>query len=363
MQKFIEAYFQKFTLVAGWKIYLSFFLPLVVLFFATPSFQIIPEHWEPILVQSEHPFLYHDYPAHSHASKLAFRFVPALIIRLLHLNVFGIIVWQYLNGIFLFYVVVYVVELKTKNKLIALYSVLLTAFIFTGKVSFINFKDTFDSLIISLILLCFVISNNLTIFLLILFVGFTDERGLICTGFIFIYYLFFFIEYKKKKSVLITIIASWIIYLLIRIGLGYFFSLRTSTVGFDLPTMALNLNFSPLTLWQTFEGGWILIILFFIYIQKKNFYIGLLFFVEILILTLAAFLVFDVSRSLVYLFPILIIAINYLSFFKEKERIQFYLLCSVLISFIYPAYCSAGETNTWLLPLPLKLLFEFFTNS
>ena len=362
MQNLIQDYFLRFTSIYRWKFYLSICLPMLVLFFATPSFQIIQEHWDPILVQSKNPFKQYDYPAHSHASKLAFRFVPAVIIGFLHLKTIGIIVWQYLNGIFLFYVVGYVVEFKTKSKLTAIYSILLTAFIFTGKVSFINFKDTFDSLILALILLCFVFSNKFLIYSVILLVGFTDERGLICSGFLFLYYLIFSSQKVNKTSVLLTILISWISYILIRLGLSHFLGLTTSTGGFDFKTMALNFNFSPLSLWQVFEGGWIIVSLFLIYLFKNNIKSLLLLLGQIIIVVFVAFLVFDVTRSLVYLFPLFIIAICVLNDVIKIEKLNYYMLLSVFISFIYPAYCSAGDTNNWLLPLPLKLVFEYFTN-
>ena len=63
-----------------------------------------------------------------------------------------------------------------------------------------------------------------------------------------------------------------------------------------------------------------------------------------------------------YLFPLFIISIFVLNEKIKIKRLNYYLYFSVFISFLYPAYCSAGETNTWLLPLPLKLVFEFFTN-
>ena len=363
MQKTIEKYFVRFTELNKWKIICSLSLPFVILFFSTPSFKIILKHWDPILIQSQSPFIQHDYPAHSHASKLAFRFIPALIIGFLHLKVFGIIVWQFLNGIFLFYVIGYVVEVKTRNKLTALYSILLTAFIFTGKVSFINFKDTFDSLILALILLCFVISNKLLIYLAILFTGFTDERGLICSGFLFLYYLFFYSEKDNKTIYLLTIISSWISYILIRLCLTHFIGLSTSTGGFDFKTMALNLNFAPLSIWQIFEGAWILIFLFLRFQLANNLKSFLLVLLQLGIVIFVAFMVFDVTRSLVYAFPLIVIAIDALNKQLEKEMLNTYLLYSVMISLIYPVYISAGNTNTWITPLPIKLLFDFFTNS
>ena len=47
----------------------------------------------------------------------------------------------------------------------------------------------------------------------------------------------------------------------------------------------------------------------------------------------------------------------------EIEKLNSYLFYSVIISFIYPVYSSAGNTNIWLTPFPLKLLFEFFSKS
>ena len=363
MQKTIEAYLLRITFLSNWKLILSLCLPFVILFFSTPSFQIIKEHWDPILVQSKNPFIVYNYPAHSHASKLSFRFIPALIIGLLKINALGVIIWQYINGIFLFYVVGYVIEHMTKNKLTALYSILLTAFIFTGKISFINFKDTFDSLILTLLMLCFVINNSLFIYFTILFVSFTDERGLICSGFLFLYYLFFSKEIIKKNVSLATIFVSWISYLIIRISLSYFLGLKTSTVGFDFKTMALNLNFAPLSIWQIFEGGWIIVSLFMIYLLNNKLISLLLILGQMLLVSFVAFMVFDVSRSLVYLFPLFILSIYVLSQKLKIDKLNYYMFWSVLLSFIYPAYCTAGNTNYWLKPLPLKLLFEFFTNS
>lgn len=357
------SFIEKYTDSPYWKSIYSFLLPLVVLFFAFPSFSLITEHWDPILVQSKNPFEVHVYPPHSHASKLAFRFVPALIIGWLNLSVFGIIIWQYLNGIFLFYLVGLFVEKKTNNKVIAFLSMLILAFIFTGKVSFINFKDTFDSLILSLIIICFLVESKFLIFFLILIISFIDERGLICSGFIFLYYLLFNNNLKGNVNRLLFIVLSWFFYFVIRISLTKFIGLATSTGGFDLKTLALNLNFAPLSIWQIYEGGWFVVIYFMFYLFKSKSLTSLFFFFQFLIVLIVGFLVYDVTRSLVYEFPLFLISLQYLNPIFEKNRLNILVLLSAVVSFLYPAYCSGGQSNLWLTPLPIKLIFEYFTNN
>jgi len=351
------------TNISNWKIYLSFFLAIVVLFCATPNFVIVKELWDPILIQSKAPFIQRDYPAFSHAAKLAFRFIPAVIIGFLNLNVKGIIIWQYINGIMLFYLVGLVLEKITQNKLLAFNSMLITAFIFTGKVSFINFKDTFDSLILCLILITFIYSNGLLLFTTIICMGFIDERGLISSGFILIFQLLFQKNIKLKLKIISYIIGAWLCYFTIRIILNKLYGLSTSTEGVDLKILALNLNFVPLAIWQAFEGAWLIIILFFSILFKEKKWLFIFTITQLCITMFIAFLVIDVTRSLVYTFPILIISIKYLHEHLNKEYLNRLVLKSMLLCLIYPAYCAGGNQNYWNKPLPVKLLFEYFTDN
>lgn len=356
-------YINYVTSFSKWKICLSFFLAIGVLFFATPNFVIVQELWDPILIQSKAPFIQRDYPAFSHAAKLAFRFIPAVIIGFFNLSVKGIIIWQYINGIILFYLVGLVLEKITQNKFLAFNSMLITAFIFTGKVSFINFKDTFDSLILCLILITFIFTNGIFLLLSIICIGFIDERGLVSSGFILLFHLFFQNNKKIKIKTVTYIIGAWLCYFTIRIMLNKFYGLTTSTVGVDLKTLALNLNFAPLSIWQAFEGAWLIIILFLTFLFKEKKWLFIFTISQLCITMFIAFLVFDVTRSLVYSFPLLIIAIIFLKEHVNKESINKLVFKSMLICFIYPAYCAGGNQNYWNKPLPIKLLFEYFTNN
>ena len=162
---------------------------------------------------------------------------------------------------------------------------------------------------------------------------------------------------------MVTIFFSWFIYFSIRTFLANFFGLQTSTGGVDFKTMSLNLNFAPLSIWQAFEGGWIVVLIFISSIFYSHRFFLILLLGQLLIILFIAFLVFDVTRSLVYLYPLLIIAIVFLNKnILHRKKIEYYTFLAMIISFLYPSYCSAGDTNNWLLPLPLKLIFEYFTS-
>lgn len=123
-----ESYLLKILAYKNWKLFLALFLPLVVLFFAIPSLKTIPENWDPILVQLKNPIQSYVYPDHLYASKLAFRFVPAFIIGWLHLDIIGILVWQYIISILLFYVIGYMFEIQHDNDFVTLCAILITTF-------------------------------------------------------------------------------------------------------------------------------------------------------------------------------------------------------------------------------------------
>ena len=176
-----------------------------------------------------------------------------------------------------------------------------------------------------------------------------------------LFILFLYLETEKDNF--FSIILSWIFYFLIRIFLWYKFGLKTSTGGFDLKTMALNFNSTLISIWQTNEGGWILVISFFVYLFKHNFKSLFLFVAQVSIVFLISLLGFDVNRSLVYSYPVFIVSIIVLYPKIEIEKFMHYLRYSFLISFLYPAYCSSWTDNFWFPPFPIKMLFGFFIHA
>jgi hypothetical protein len=352
-----------------WKIGLALISPIIALFLSFPNLENLENYYVPMLEFAENPLKPHFFPAESTYSKLTFRLLPIFFIKLLNLNFFTIIIWQYVIGIFLIYNFSKVIHKISKSELIAFLSTLSIIFIYIGKLSFINFKPNFDSLALALFCIYFINDSKILKFILLFLVCWIDERAIVSSFFLILYDLFFNSTkgIKSKFSISILLIIPSILYILIRILLIKKFGLISSTGGVSLKILALNLNLLPLSIWQSFEGNWVVIGFCFYNIYKTKSKKLILFILLLIIMfigiVVASNLVYDVSRSLVYLFPMLIICYKLLHKISNQSTILKITKYSCLISILYPSYIVGGPKIEWMKPYILNLIFQFFTNS
>ena len=358
-----------FLALKNWKIILAIISPVIVVFFSFPNLNHPEEFYNPFFEYVKNPFVTHYYPAESTYSKLTFRLLPILFTKFLKLNFTGVIIWQYIIGIFLIFNFSTLLHKISKSNLITLLSTLSIILIFTGKLSFINLKPNFDSLALALFCLYFIKENKILKFIILFLICWIDERAILSSFFLILYDVFFESPngLKSKISNSILLIIPSCLYVLLRILLIKKFGLISSTGGISLKILALNLNLLPLSIWQSFEGNWIVIAFCFyiIYKIKSNKLILFTFFFLILFaaIVLASNLVYDVSRSLVYLFPMLIISYKLLYKISDNNTILKITKYSCLLSFIYPSFIVGGPKIEWMKPYIINLIFQFFTNS
>jgi hypothetical protein len=375
LSKIYLTFFQKcerFTRNKYWILWLALISSLLAVFFAFPNYAGVSNDpttvnaWEAIFTQIEHPFENHTYEAVSHQSKLAFRLSIPLLAKTLHLSVTGIICLQYAFGVFLFYFSSKVILQITKDSLTTLLVTLSLAFIYSGKVSFLDLRGVFDGIALFFLVLSLYKKNVPLIITCVFLTALTDERGLIAASFVFIYW--FIHESNPSRKLFtkqtISVLAGGLLYLSVRFILTYFFQLKTESAGIGLQILASNLNLIPLGIWHGLEGNWIFIVItiFTLFLLKDKMTL-FLFSSSIACILTAGCLVTDVSRSTAYILPALFVAIKVIHSNDSLSFLRKMAFVSLLICFIYPAYFTGGGYQVdWVYPLPLKEAFTYFTS-
>lgn len=358
VHKNLEKYVEKYNVMT-----LSVFICLVTLFFSMPPFDsvIIDSTWEVIFKQIKDPFLPIEAPSWSHNSKLTFRLFPVLLGKVLFLNKTGFLVLLYFVGFLIIYFTFKFLNLKLGDKYNAFLLTLAFSFVYAGKMSFLEFRGIFDGIALLLLIFSIYSKNVFIIFFSIFFSAFTDERALITSGFIFIYY--FFVDTSFKSKSLISIVLAWLSYFVIRYLLIIFFSFKTSIGGISMSILALNFEFFPLSIYSSLEGFWFLVLLSFFYMYSQNRISLYLHILMIFVFLIPCYLVIDVSRSLSYLTILIFTLTAYLK--NQSLLILSKRDCTIILilSLFFPTYIMGGDQITWVKPILLEYLFRFFTNS
>jgi hypothetical protein len=352
-----------FTEKKYWIATLTVLLPLISLFFAFPAYDGITtefsELWKAIFRQIDNPFKEYSYDPYSHEAKTTFRLFVPLVAKVLHLNIAGILIMQAVFGAILFYMSAKIFLRLTDDKTSSLLLTLALAFIWTGRTSVSEIRAMFDGISIFFLVFSIYYKNPLLIFIGIFFSSWTDERGLIASSLVFLFWSYYperrFTFFNKQT---IAIITAWLAYFAIRFYMSFSLHLTTYSdyVGFSV--FREQINNLPIGLWSALEGFWIIVLLSLIVLFKTDkklysFFIA----IAVSIVLIVAMSVHDITRSMAYVFPVVFISILIL---KEQETpftLKKLSLVAASVSFIYPAYDTTGDYYiNWVYPLPLQIL-------
>jgi hypothetical protein len=344
---------------------LSIIISFICVFFAFPPYFSKGYYgtWETFFQQIDHPFTSIKVESYSHEAKMTFRLFPVILAKILNLNRIGVLFLLHIVGILIYWFSMRFSFHLFKEKYLSFLFTLSLAFIYFGKVSFIEQRGIFDGLaLLSLILAYYYRSNFILLFLFIQFAAWTDERALVVSSFIFIDSINFDRYLLKLTKKNLSIIISWSTYLLLRYFMAQYFNLNTNSGGISLKILALNFEFFPLSFWSIFEGFWILVILYFFYIykySKLNFIANIFVFIVTLVIS---YLVVDVTRSLAFLGILIFVGLDKLSFFIPKSKFKILLYLTLFFNFLFPSYIFGGNQFVWVKPVVFEIIFQFFTN-
>jgi hypothetical protein len=264
---------------------------------------------------------------------------------------------EILFGIATVYLFIKAVLVITKNKVMTV--ILTLAFSSTSicKNPFNDIVGFFDGIALFFLIIPFVFSNPIAIFCSIFTAAWIDERSLIASSLIFIWILIS--KNKHLKTIQISaLFAAWIVYLLTRFFLIYHFHLITHTGAVGLGMLLNQLNNAPLGIWTGLEGFWMIVILSFIVLLKQNKkIIACLFMAGIVLIVFVALSVSDITRSMIYLFPSIFIALSIIKEVESDKNLIYIATFVLLLCMLFPQLIVGGyNTVNWQYPLPLQML-------
>jgi len=341
---------------------------IIALFFSFPSYDVlsskdyIETHWKPVLLKVQNPLfdLNTLYGPGSHASKNNLRLTVPIIARLFHLNIWGILLFAGFIGICLFYVINEVSLKITQDPVASLFSTLTVSSIYAGIASFVELRGNFDGVAI-FFLITSLLPNPLLIWVSLSLAFWTDERAVIAGILVLLFHCIMYNDVRKLCIFNInslSVIITYLSYLLLRAFLAFRFNLYTPTSGFGLQILMDQVNNIPMGIWTGLEGGWVIVISAVLLLLLQRSFLSLSLFVAFMVCVIGvAVSVVDITRSMAYILPAFFIALKILAAIETKEEIRRLLLIAWLVSLLWPNYYAGGKHSIWWhYPLPIQVV-------
>jgi hypothetical protein len=362
-------YIEKFTASTNWLFKLCVLCFVLSLFSAFPSYDVywrgveFKSSWDAFYRQIENPLKYYNYDSNSHEAKMAFRIFVPLLAHALNLNAASVFFLQYISLILFFFLTGLLIWKITADKVSTFILTLSCSFIFTGNVLVSDLRAIFDGVAFTLLCLAMCSKQSLIIFLAVFFAGFTDERALISSSLI---YLWFSITEQELFSVTLksffnfnyknlVIIWAWIAYFTCRYLLISLFDFKTQAGGTTF--FREQINNLPIGIASSLEGFWIVVLISLVYLlYKKRWLLSAVYIGLMSMIIFVAMSVIDITRSMAYITPAIFISLYIISKVESVCAIR-NISFVVLIICLFPTYYVEGKDRVQLFyPLPLQII-------
>ncbi|MPR34767.1 hypothetical protein [Salmonirosea aquatica] len=303
----------------------------------------------------EHPLMPAQLAAGTHGAKSAFRLTVPLLAKVLHLssarNGQGIIVLYLLQSLLLlpFLILLMRIFQRFSNDRSTLLLTLSFATIYVGKSFFWDYDFWFDGYAYFFLALGMALRTRSGIFCALQLACWTDERAVVSLYSIYLFHLLQESDFKligirqyfnrpffSKSSSIVILVA--LTYLLGRLSLAHLFDLRTpfgEEAGVSFALVPYQLKHRLIGIFLAFEGLWVPILATLFVLQQKKEYILFGQFSAILMVhILVAYSVFDITRSMGYAFPLLVISgilmVKHLAEASSRLSLLTALLCIII---------------------------------
>jgi hypothetical protein len=296
-------------------------LSAIVLFFSFPPYDALfgnrplSRPWSFIFIQGEAPFTYHNFGEGSHGSKLAFRFVPAIILNFLNIHsLLPAFIFQLFTMILFYYLMIILFNRLFGDKKKSFIYSLPFCFVMAGHVYCSDVRGIFDTLALDFLLGALLVRDKVFVIPFLLLGYFTDERALIVSTGFFLINAFKQGNFKDirnlRNSALtkpnIYLFISWFSYLVIRYYLTTVCGLHIGKGGMNLFMSQINKTF--FTIYVGLEGFLIpFVLVIYLLLRDRVFAFTALFIMSFFVLLYVAQSVFDIDRSMAYSILILIL--------------------------------------------------------
>jgi len=367
---------EKITASRNWKIKSVLTLTFLSLFFASPQFSGYEKTfkeikgWQAFHQQSEQPLTPLDFNGASNAAKRTFRLTVPMLAFVFHLNDYAILAIEWLANILYLYFCILLFEKITNDRSIALLGAIGLTFIYNGHAGFTDNNAWFDIVAYLFLLLAMLYSNVFLIFIFTFFAAWTDERAVVASLLIFLWWKFneikatdfsfaSYFKFEKKSSI---VLLALLFYGFGRFLLTNYFGLQTPAKGIGLEVLMNATDSLGLGLWSALEGFWLLLIVCCIFLfRQKKYVVALSISLMIAVIMLIAYSVEDITKSAGYMFPVIFIAVAILFETISKIDLRRLLLLCAIVCFLFPSYYYASHNHiaVWYKPVFIKALDLF----
>jgi hypothetical protein len=243
----------------------------------------------------------------SHIDKIAFRFSIPLIGKAFHLGAARYLVLNYAAGLLFFPMLAQVANGIFRDRVTAAYVTFAFALTWAGA-HFFNDNGYGDGFAWACLFASIYFRHPVLIFGVVLTASFTDERALVGSAGAFLYWLN--THQQRARDALIAIVAAWVAYFVLRLGLAYAFGLKTGPLGYVTTILWDHArNSIPYRVLTVFQGLWLWFAIGAIALYLSGRSLVLMGFVATLgCIALVSLLVEDIQRSLGYALLLLPVA-------------------------------------------------------
>jgi len=270
-----------------------------------------------------------------------FRLTLPVLGHYLHLNVNGLILLQALCGIFIFVLVILLVTRITDDRVLGLLFALGLGFTYLGKASFIDIRPWFIGMAYFFLLVSMFSKKPVIIGLGILLASFTDERALIASGLIFIWWKLQLSggeriglkDIFKPDRFAISVISAWAVYFVTRNILAHQYGLTGFNGKSDMLTdIKVNYRYFMLDMltgikwFEIFIGLGLILLL-----RLKYYFITCLLLLNLGILAFAALADTDITKSITFIFPTVFISLYLMVKKGESDKNLRYLTLAIVV--------------------------------
>jgi hypothetical protein len=369
-------FLEKFLNYKYWYLVTAIITVLVILFLTAPSYYALTKGFKPCsdcvnfqdeINRADHLFKPTKYPEYSHMANTQLRLTVPLIAKSVGTRSKVVVfIIQEIFGIIFLTIACLLSYRLTKDKVISAILTLSIGFIYAGKAAFVDIEGLTDSFAYFFLVLALFTRYKPLIIISLLLAYFTDERALLSSSLIAIFYFLEFLEINKDKinfysfikARVFYMLLSWILYFTIRFILFKLYGLYTPSTGVVVPDLH-NLAY---IFWDGLQGFWLLAVFGILYtIIEKRFFVLSLLIIAVLVIVISTSMVYDLTRSIAYIFPLIFVSLFLIEKAMNKFQIRKIIILSCLICFLCgDGYFGVSGPPRYYRSVPVKIIEKVF---
>lgn len=347
-----------FTQGPKWRIKTVFLCFICVLLFQFPELQFLyhyaVSHTEENAVYSTftqqvaNPWVNHGAEAYSHQSKMVFRLTVPLLARVLHLNVFGILALQVGLGLVMLWALLTLIEHLTQDRVTALLLVVGACFTYYGGAFLHDVSCLFDAFGYAILVLMLLSRRPPVLYVLSVVGCFIDERVLVASLLVVLWHSLRapseYVPTLRRPAVSwasVAVMAGWLTYGALRLWLTATYGLQNhgGNVGMDALKTNMQRHGIALGFITGMESYWVLVLLaFLLLIRQRQWGLTVAFLAAFGPIAAGSFLVHDITRSLAYGFPVVLLALVVLVRYFTRDSLRDLALVVAGFAALIPNY-------------------------